>query len=297
MNLLRFLAIMLVLAAAPAVAAPKVVVSIKPLHSLAARITAGVTSPALLVGGAASPHSYSLKPSDMRALEDADVVFWIGPGFETFLAQPLASTKARVAAVIDAQGVTHLRGRSGGLWDTSLQAKDAGADPHIWLDIANAQVIARVLADALSVADPANAAHYNANAKALAADLEALDTELRVQLAPARDQPFIVFHDATYYFESRYGLTGAGAVTLGPERPPGARRVDALRARIAQNDVACLFTEPQFEPKLVATLTGRSRIKTAVIDPEGAALTPGPALYFALMRGLARGFVECLVPR
>lgn len=299
MTLLRFLAIGLALAlvAAPAAAAPKVVASIKPLHSLAARVTAGVGVPALLVAGAASPHSYSLKPSDMRILEEADVVFWVGPAFETFLAQPLASVHARVVPLMTAPDVVPLRGRTGGLWDSSVQAKDAAPDPHIWLDTANAQALARAMAAALSAADPANAARYNANTKALTADLDALDGELRAALAPARDKPFILFHDATLYFEARYGLAGAGAVTLGPERPPGARRIDALRARIHQNDIGCLFTEPQFEPKLIATLAGDAPVKTAVLDPEGAALTPGPGLYFELLRGLARGFADCLNAR
>lgn len=298
MDLLRiFCVIVLVFAGMPALAAPRVAVSIKPLHGLAARVAAGVTSPALLVTGATSPHSYNLKPSDMRALEDAEVVFWMGPGFEAFLTQPLASIRATVISLIAAPGVTPLRGRTGGLWDTSIQMKDAAADPHVWLDIANAQAIARAMAAALSAADPANTARYGANLKGLGADLDALDTELRALLMPVREKPFIVFHDATQYFEARYGLAGAGAVTLGPERPPGARRVDALRVRIARNDIACLFTEPQFEPRLVATLAGEARIKTAVLDPEGAALTPGPGLYFELMRGLGRSFSECLATR
>jgi zinc transport system substrate-binding protein len=294
LRVLRFLPLALLLAAPTALAAPKVVVSIKPVQSLAARVMTGAGAPALLVAGAASPHSYSLKPSDMKALEDADLVFWIGPGFETFLAQPLAAAKARPVALIDAPDVTLLRGRTGGLWDTSREAKDAGIDPHLWLDPANARAMAREMAARLSAVDPANAARYAANAQALGADLEALDTELRTRLMPARDKTFIVFHDATRYFETRYGLAGIGAVTLGPERPPGARRVDALRARMAQNDVACLFTEAQIEPKLIATLKGQSRVKTAALDPEGVALTPGPTLYFDLMRGLARGFADCL---
>ena len=111
-----------------------------------------------------------------------------------------------------------------------------------------------------------------------------------------RERQFIVFHDATRYFEERYGLASAGAVTAGPDRPPGARRVDDSRARLAQGDIACLFTEPQFEPKLVSTLVGRTRVKTAGLDAEGMELTPGPALYFDLMRGLARGFAGCLAP-
>ena len=294
---LRFLAFMTFMAVDPQVqAAPKVVVSIKPLQSLAARVMAGVATPTVLVNGSASPHSYSLKPSDMRGLEDADVVFWIGPGFETFLSQPLAATRATAVPLAAAPGVTPLRGRAGGLWDTSRPAQDAGADPHLWLDIANARAVAQAMAAALSAADGANAARYAENVRALQADLEALDTELRALLAPVRDRPFIVFHDATHYFEARYGLKGVGAVSISPERPPGARRVDGLRARVSQGDIACIFTEPQFEPKLLSAITAHAKVKTGILDPEGATLTPGPALYFDLMRGLARGFALCLAP-
>lgn len=281
---------------APTQAAPKVVVSIKPLQSLAARVMAGVGTPAVLVSGSASPHSYSLRPSDMRTLEDATLVFWIGPGFETFLTQPLAATNATAVSLSTAPDVTLLRARAGGLWDTSVQTQNAGADPHLWLDVANAQAIARAMATALSTADAANAARYAANARGLQADLEALDAELRALLTPARERTFIVFHDATHYFEARYGLAGVGAVSISPERPPGARRVGGLRTRVAQGDIVCIFTEPQFEPKLVATIVGGARVKTGILDPEGAALTPGPALYFDLMRGLARGFSQCLAP-
>jgi zinc transport system substrate-binding protein len=258
---------------------------------------AGVGQPSVLVSGAASPHTYSLRPSDMRTIEAANLVFWIGPGFEVFLSQALSATHGTVVTLADAPGVTRLRARAGGLWDSSIQAKNAGDDPHMWLDVGNAQAMARAMAEALTAADPANAVRYEANVRALTADLYALDIELRGALTPLRAKPFIVFHDATRYFEDRYGLASAGAVTVGPERPPGARRVDALRARLAQGDIACLFTEPQFEPKLVATLIGRSRVKTGVLDPEGTGLTPGPGLYFDLMRGLARGFAGCLGPR
>ena len=285
-------------------AAPKVVVSIKPLHSLAARVMGSVGQPTLLVSGAASPHTYSLRPSDMRVIERADVVFWIGPNFEAFLTQALNATSGVTVTLAAAPGVTRLKARAGGLWDSavqdssvrdsSVQAGDAGDDPHLWLDIANAKAIAATMAAALGTADPANAVRYAANARSLAVALDAFDSELRGLLMPVRAKRFIVFHDATRYFEERYGLMSVGAVTVSPERPPGARRVEDLRARMAQGDIACLFTEPQFEPKLAATLVGRSQVKTGTLDPEGTALTPGPALYFDLMRGLARGFAGCL---
>ena len=85
------------------------------------------------------------------------------------------------------------------------------------------------------------------------------------------------------------------ALPLTPLIPKSAaRRVEGLRARVSQGDIACIFPEPQFEPKLLSAITARARVKTGILDPEGAALTPGPTLYFDLMRGLARGFAQCL---
>ncbi len=268
---------------------PRVVASIVPVHAIVAAVMEGVAAPALVVERGGSPHAYALRPSDARALARADLVFWMGAGLETFLAKPLAALAdtARVVTLTDAEEIRHLPVRAGG------KPGDA-ADPHVWLDPANAVVIARAAAAALADADPDNRAIYAANAERFAARADALDAELEAFLAPVRTTPYAVLHDAFQHFERRYRLNAVGAVTAGPEHMPGAKRIQRIRERIETLGAPCLFSEPQFATALAETIARDVNARTGVLDPLGAALEPGPDAYFALMRGLARALVDCL---
>ncbi len=293
--------------AAPAAAeAPKVVVSIKPLHSLVAAVMQGVGEPALLVRGGASPHDYALKPSDAKAVAEADIVVWVGEGLESFLVRPMKN-RAKAAqdiALMHAAGLTLLRPREGGAWEShdhghkhdhsSHHGEHGELNLHIWLDPMNAKEIGEVVAVALAARDTANAAVYTANAAALGQRLDALDAELKAALAPVADRRFVVFHDAYQYFENRYGLNAAGSIMVNPDRPPSAKRLAAIRARVKELGATCVFAEPEFEPKLVRTVVEGTQARTGVLDPEGAAIPEGPELYVTLMRGLAKGLTECL---
>lgn len=301
---------LLCLAAEPAMAAPKVVASIKPVHSLVAGVMGDLGKPVLLITGGGSPHGYTLRPSQARALSEADLVFWVGGGLETSLIKPLAALTgdhAQVIALAQAKEMQLLPARAGGPWRASQDAQDHGADTHVhgaehqadlhlWLDPLNAIAIVRATATALSRADPGNAAAYRRNGAEMITKIEALDDEIAGKLAPVRGRPFIVFHDAYQYFEKRYRLSAAGAVAANPERPPGARRLSEIRARIAALGAVCVFTEPQFRPVLVDTLVAGSAVRSAVLDPLGTDLPAGPGAYFALMRGLAASLLECLAP-
>jgi zinc transport system substrate-binding protein len=297
-------------AAEPLRAAPKVVTTVKPLHSLVASVMAGLGEPELLLAGGGSPHAGSLRPSQARALDEAELVFWIGPELEAFLAKPLEALagNARVIALTELPGLERLEARTGGAWNPAEQDdhKDspdggqpeggANPDPHLWLDPDNARAIAALAAAALSEADPDNAARYALNAAAVAARIEALDRELTARLAPLRDRPFIVFHDAYQYLERHYGLRAAGAIAVSPERAPGARRLLEIRAKIETRGAVCLFSEPQFEPALVETVIGGTAARSGELDPLGAGLSAGPEAYFQLMRGLADSLAACLAP-
>lgn len=271
---------------APGAARPLVVASIAPIHSLAAGVMRGVGAPRLLVAAGGSPHNARLKPSAARALARADIVFWTGPGMEMFLEKPLAALAAG-ARVVELAAVSGLQ-------------RQANADPHVWLDPANARAMVSAMVVALAETDPANAPTYAANGARLAARLDALDRDLAAALAPVRAVPYVVFHDAYGHFERRYNLANAGAVTVNPDRPPGARRVWDIRNRLlgraGVRGVRCLFAEPQFEPALAARLTEGTGVRLGVLDPLGAGLAPGPDAYFTLMRRLARAFVDCLSP-
>lgn len=310
------------LAAVPARAEPpKVVASIGPVHSLVAAVMAGVGAPTLLVPPAASPHTFALKPSDAKSLQNADVVFWIGENLEGFLRKPLKtlSKKAMVVELAGAKGVTLLDRREGGAWEEEAHADkghghthdhgpskkgrrvhdhEEGKDMHIWLDPANARAMVAAIAKALGERDPANKEKYAANATATVARLESLEQDLRAKLAPVAKVPYLVFHDAYHYFEKRFGLNAVGSITVNPENPPGAKRIAELHAKARALKVACVFAEPQFDPKVVKTIVEGTSVRTGVLDPDGGAgLTPGPDLYFNLMHKLADSLVQCLAVR
>lgn len=303
----------------------EIAVSIKPVHSLVASVTRGVTEPYLLIPGSASPHAYSLKPSDAQALESADVVFWVGPDMETFMSKPLEALAddARVVPLAEAPGVTLLNVREGGDWerhkhthgeehgDGDEHGHDDGhdhdhaheahgehaqgeTDMHIWLDPANARAMVAHVVRVLSEADPANAETYEANGAATLARLDTLTAELGGKLAPVRDKPYFVFHDAYQYFEAAFDLNSAGSITITPDVQPGAQRVREISEKIRKTGVSCIFVEPQFEPKLIDVVTEGTDVRSGVLDPLGAGIEAGPELYFALMRQNAEALVGCL---
>lgn len=286
-----------------------VVASIKPVHSLVAGVMQGAGEPVLLVQGAGSPHTYSLRPSEARALDQAHVVFWVDESLESFLSKPLAAlpAQARVVALSEAAGVHLLATREGGIWardeheeheQEAEHAEDAHEhgrfDLHLWLDPHNAAAIIDVILAALSAADPANAAIYRGNASKLRSRLHELDASLSARLAAVRDRPFVVFHDAYHYVEDRYDLNAVGSIAVDPGRRPGARRLAEIQHRLEELNAACVFAEPQFEPALVDTVIEGTSAEKGVLDPLGATLDAGPDQYFQLMNDLADALIDCL---
>ena len=439
-----------------------VVASVKPLHSLVSGVMEGVGKPDLIVKGAASPHTYSLKPSQAKQLEEADLVFWMGHELESFLEQPLEAiaTKAKVVELIDSQGLKRLDMREGGAFDDhghddhgqgehseeghddhageghafewagifKLSAEDytwtfakvdgdyadpmmkmvflrtssggeegieeqeevaerlikqqssvrrnhdgrlipdeenayqlvfdanrnvtkmrinikkegyyafftehmpfefeagehflknvsgkdieptaqepeaghhdhhghSGFDVHVWLDPENAKVLVQEIKEALVELDPNNAGKYEANAKNMMLKLDRLISEISVKLASSKGKGFVVFHDAYQYFEERFGMTAVGSITVSPEVVPGASRIRELKDKIVELNAHCVFSEPQFQPKIVFTVAEGTQANTGVLDPLGASIADGPELYFTLVRDMANSLQECLSKR
>jgi len=290
------LALLLALRAGIAHAIP-VAASIAPIQSLVAGVMGATGTPALLIPGGQSPHTFALKPSTMRAITHARAVFWVGPTLEPALEAALASaTQAHVVALIDAPGVKLYPARD--FDDPSLDPRRAGAhltdDPHIWLDTDNARAIIREIAKSLCLVDPADAPAYRANEAIEEQWISSLDEAIRAEIRPIADKRFIVFHDGYQYFERHYGLAFGGAVTEMPGRAPGIRHIETVRNEIRSAHVTCVFSEPQFEPKLTQTITEGLNVRVGVLDALGAEIEPGPSLYFEVMRGLSRSLSRCL---
>ena len=444
-----------------------VVTSIKPVHSLVSGVMAGVSTPSVIIEGAGSPHTYSLKPSQAKQLQDAKLVFWMGDELETFLVGPVENIakKATVVKLIDSHDLKKIKFREGGMFDdhghddhddhgdhdghgehafewaglfdlkagnyrwsfakvdgnyadpamkmvilksADIEASEEMAekllessnsesrthddsisaakiayslnfdnsknvtdfnvkietdgkyafftehmpfefeanehffknesgidieplaqvpdadhhdhdhekhakkehdehdhekhddhghgefDPHVWLDPVNAKAIVHEIEEALVKADPEHASTYKANAHKMMDQLDSLVAELSDQLEPVHGKGFIVFHDAYQYFEQRFDVSAIGSITVSPEVMPGAERVSELREKISDLSATCVFSEPQFEPKLVETLVDGTGARTGVLDPLGATLVKGPDLYFQLLRNMASSLKKCL---
>ncbi|HSS66329.1 MAG TPA: zinc ABC transporter substrate-binding protein [Gammaproteobacteria bacterium] len=292
-------------AAHAAVERPRVTVSIQPIHSLVAGVMSGIGEPRLLVKGYGSPHAYQMRPSDAAALYQADLVFWMGVPLENFLVKPLQNVRppARVLTLLDLEGLDLLENRGSGVWHPhQREAHDAGEpashaqsrDPHAWLSPAISRRMVKAIASELVRADPRNAQSYRRNALDLDQRIAALATELEARLAPVRHVPFVMFHDAFQYFEQAFGLRSIGAMQLEPSRVPGAARIQALRDAIRNRGVRCVFREPQFQSALVDTLVEKTDARVAVLDPLGAAFTPGPDAWFQMMTANAEAMEKCL---
>jgi len=302
-----------------------VVASVKPVHSLVAAVMEGIGAPVLIVKGAASPHTYALKPSQAEQIEKADLVFWMGHSLETFLEKPLESlaSKAMVVELMDSHGLKKLEMREGGGFDEhdhddhdedghkehedhSEEEHDNHAeeshddhghgkfDVHVWLDPENAKVMANEIMEALKKVDPGNAKKYETNTKKVVEKLNRLVAEVSAKLATAKGKGFVVFHDAYQYFEKRFGLKAVGSITVSPEVVPGVKRIKELKTKIKELNALCVFSEPQFKPKLVSTVVEGTKAKTGVLDPLGASIQNGPKLYFILIHDMANSLKKCL---
>jgi zinc transport system substrate-binding protein len=312
---------------------PRVAADIAPVHSLVARVMGELGDPALVVPAGASPHEYSLRPSEAAALQEADLVFWVGETLTPWLggAVETLAGDATVTALLDVEGVTLLEFREDALFEAHGHGDDdhdhghdddhghghdhaddhghdddpdhghdddhghahGAEDPHAWLSPDNGVVWLNAIAGRLSAADPENAGTYFANAAAAIAELDALRAEIDATLDPVRDRRFIVFHDAYQYFEQAFDIPAAGAISLSDAAEPSPARIAEIQTRLREEGVDCVLAEPQFNPAMVATVLDGTEAGTGVLDPLGSELAVGPDLYPQLLRNLAAVLADC----
>ena len=314
----------------PASADIKVVASIKPIHSLASYLMNGVAKPDLIVDGYASPHGFAMKPSHAKMLQNADIIFWVGEDLENFLEKPLGSIakKAEKIELMQVKGLQVLKFRERNIFDDhddhghddhgkkedhddhdhdSHAKKDdhddhddhdgheghnhGEFDPHIWLDPINAKVILFEMSKHLIENDPKNESVYRANLSKAYKDIDKLTSDVTSELNESVAS--IVFHDAYQYFEKRFNVNILGAFTVNTDVMPGAEQLAEIREVIEHDNVACVFSEPQFNPDIIKAVAKDMNIKTGVVDPLGATLNPGKTLYFDLIKNMSASFKGC----
>ena len=287
-----------------------VVTTIKPLHSLVSSVMKGIGEPSLIIEGTNNPHTFVFKPSHAKMIEEADIIFWIGEDLEAFMEKPLDSLaeKAQVISFMELSSIEKLKFREKNIFDDhdghedeheghDDDHNDAHAhahgefDAHIWLDPVNAKKMVLEIAHELSDLDPNNKVKYENNANATIKSLDELvDSNKKIL---SKDISYVVFHDAYQYFEKRFGVIPAGALTLNPDVLPGAKQIADIQDVINDKGIKCIFSEPQYNPKIIETIGNDMKISTGVMDPLGAYIDAGPSMYSDLINGIANSIKDC----
>ena len=300
----------------------KVVTTIKPLHSLVSSVMEGVGEPSLIIEGTNNPHTFVFKPSHAELLEEADIVFWIGEDLEAFMEKPLDSlaSNAKKVAFMDLASIEKLKFREENIFDDHDGHKDddhddhddhdghddeheghddhdhhghahGEFDAHIWLDPINAKEMIHEIAHELGDLDPKNKEIYESNANKTLKSLDKLIED--VNSSVSKDVSYIVFHDAYQYFEKRFGVSSAGALTLNPDVLPGAKQIADVQDLISDKNIKCIFSEPQYNPKIIETLASDMDISTGIMDPLGAYIDKGNSMYFDLIKQISNSINKC----
>ncbi|AIR01028.1 zinc ABC transporter substrate-binding protein [Pluralibacter gergoviae] len=284
-----------------------VVASLKPVGFIASAIADGVTDTQVLLPDGASEHDYSLRPSDAKRLQNADLVVWIGPEMEAFMDKTASKfPEAKKVTISALPGVQPLlqKGADDGDHDhghgqVSNEKSDGDHhhgeyNMHLWLSPEIARLSAVAIHDKLVELMPQSRAKLDANLRDFEAQLAATDKQVGNELAPLKGEGYFVFHDAYGYFEKHYGLTSLGHFTVNPEIQPGAQRLHEIRTQLVEQKARCVFAEPQFRPAVVEAVARGTSVRMGTLDPLGTAIQLGKTSYMQFLTQLANQYSGCL---
>ncbi|WP_431310971.1 metal ABC transporter substrate-binding protein [Methylobacterium nigriterrae] len=295
------LAAMLLLRPAQAAEPIRAVATFSILADLVRQVGGEHVAVASLVGPDADAHGYSPAPGDGRTLARADIIVLNGLGFEGWIERLIRASGSKAPVVVASRGVATIPGRHEHADDRAGEGEaDHGdaADPHAWQSIQNAKVYVANIRDGLSKADPARAADYAANAAAYLAELDALDREIRREVAdiPPEHRRVITTHDAFGYFSAAYGLRFIAPQGVSTDSEASPRDVAQIIRQIRRDKVPAVFLETIADPRLMEQIARESGAKIgskvysdALSGPSGPAAT-----YLDMMRANLRAFTAAL---
>ncbi|NEQ73134.1 MAG: zinc ABC transporter solute-binding protein [Okeania sp. SIO2C9] len=249
---------------------PEVVASYSVLCSMVEQIAKGVLEPNCLIDYEQDPHTYQARPSDRRAIEVADAVFYAGMNFEPAIIEMAeASTTPAPKVAVHEKAVQDI-----------IEVEEE-PDPHIWHDVENGIRMVEQIEQTLVKIDPDNADTYASNADTLTSKLERLDAWIPKQIAtiPKNQRRLITTHDAMSYYARAYGMVVEGTLLgLSTEEEPTAAEVKSLSERIKAIGVPVLFAELTANDKVLGTVANEAGVNISedvlIADGIGEKGTP-----------------------
>ena len=274
--------------------AMNVLSSVKPINLIVQELTNGVSESSYLVPQSASPHDYALRPSDIKKIKNADMIIWYGNDLEPFLSKVLADQK-NVITISEFSSVDFYHFDQHG---DDAHAEESGhhhnTDPHFWLGPKEALGVAKEITVQLIKIDPLNKDQYKSNLAAFENKLAQAVETISKQLKPVQSKGYFVFHDAYGYFERYFGMNNLGHFTVSPDRKPGAKTLINIKKSLLNQQAVCVFSEPQFEPAIVTTITRGTEVHKGELDPLAIQQADENGAYFIFLSTISNELSRCL---
>lgn len=275
-----------------------VITSVRPIGFITEAIASGVTNTDILLPDGASPHTYSLKPSDLAKIKNADLIIWVGEDMEVFMPTVLKNVdEQKQIELMDVPEIKSLLRTNH--HDDEIPHDDndhhhGEYDEHIWLSPKIAKIIAKSIHDKLIELYPNKVQLLDANLNEFITNLSETEQNIAKKLISVQNRGYFVFHDAYGYFESQFGLKNLGSFTINPAVQPGVQTVYAIQKKLAEHQAVCVFREPQFSPAVIKKLVNGTNVKIGELNPLGTGIIVEKGAYSHFLLTLTQELLDCL---
>ena len=281
-----------------------IISSVKPIAFITQAVSDGVTNTDILLPDGASPHTYSLKPSDLAKIKTAELIIWVGKDLETFMPTVLKSIdKNKQIELMDIPTIKSLLRTSTNNHDqqeTHSHNNDSDHDhhgeydEHIWLSPKIAKEIAQAVHDKLITIYPDKKDIIDENLNEFTVKLAETEQNIAKKLINVQNSGYFVFHDAYGYFESQFGLKNLGSFTINPAVQPGVQTVYAIKRELKEHQAVCIFREPQFSPAVIEKIVNGTDVRIGELNPLGTDITLSKNAYSQFLLRLTQQLLDCL---
>ena len=310
-----------------------VISTIQPINSLVSAVIGNTGKSITIIPSEQSPHDFKLKPSDVKVLQNGNIIFYVSNHLESSITKVFKNLPKNIKLInlMEESGINHLAIRDNDAWerhdhhghdkhgkkhddhndhdkhgkkhddhdDHDKHGKkhddhEKEDDVHVWLSPDNAIKIVQKVNKVLSLYFPENSKIYNDNTTKFIDKIRNLKIELIKELSPIKNKPYIVFHDAYQYFEKTFELNAVGSIALEGDIASSPKQISFIKDKIIKSKASCVFQEPQFDSKLVKIVLEGTNAKTGTLDPHGVNITGNKDFYLQLLKNMAKSLKECL---
>ena len=305
-----------------------IISTIQPINSLVSAVIGNTGKTISIIPAEQSPHDFKLKPSDVKVLQNSNIIFYVSNHLESSVTKVFKNLPKNIKLInlMEESGINHLAIRDNAAWERHDHHGDdhddhdkhgkkhddhddhdkhgkkhddhddheKEDDVHIWLSPDNAIKIVQKVNKVLSLYFPENSKIYNENTTKFIDKIRNLKMELIKELSPIKNKPYIVFHDAYQYFEKTFELNAVGSVALEGDIASSPKQISFIKDKIIKSKASCVFQEPQFDSKLVKIVVEGTNAKIGTLDPLGVNITGNKDFYLQLLTNMAKSLKECL---